>query len=251
MKRRKKSALKRGKKSDAAPPEEAPAELPAGYGRTRVTLMEVDSHHVFAYWEVTPEDRARALKALRKRSVAWALRFHDLTRGDGGSFDIRVDLASACWYVELWADEKTYVVDLGPLGSDGSFVPVCRSNPAHTPRSSPSPRYEPRWMDVDRSPRRDVAPPLPEPADFEKAREVVAAPPLPHPADVSPPELPRRNPVASPTPDAKRAPDSKKAIRPKPAPRPRPSRPHFAAAPPAPGVPETFGVSSGLWGRRS
>jgi hypothetical protein len=227
MKRRKKSALKRGKKADAAPPEEAPAELPAGYGRTRVTLMEVDPYHVFAYWEVTPEDRARALKALRKRSVAWALRFRDLTRADGGSFDIRVDLASTCWYVDLWADEKTYVVDLGPLGSDGSFVTVCRSNPAHTPRSSPSPRYEPRWKDVDREPREKAAPPA-----AATAREAVAPVP-PAPADVAPPRPPRRKPAAAPAARAK-----------KPAARLRAIRPDVAA-----GSPDTFGVSSGLWGR--
>ena len=141
-----------------APPEEPPAELPSRYGRTRVTLMEVDPLHIYACWEVTPEDEERAVRALPGRPTSWALRFHD--QEAGGVFDIPIELASACWYVELWADEKTYVAEIGPLDAKGTFFPVCRSNAARTPRATPAPRYEPRWTNPARGPAEDVRPPV-------------------------------------------------------------------------------------------
>ncbi|HEX7896794.1 MAG TPA: DUF4912 domain-containing protein [Planctomycetota bacterium] len=210
MKRRRKKA--RG--VVAAPPEEPPADLPVRYGRTRVVLMDVDPLHAFAYWEVTPEDQARAVRALRGAATSWALRFHD--REAGGFFDIPIDLASACWYVELWADDKTYEAEIGPRDAKGHFVPVCRSNAARTPRATPSPLYEPCWMTA-------------------AAEEV-------------------RTPRQAPPPPAEAPPKAVEAAIPKaPARRVRKETPAPAAGETAgsirPAPPETFGVSSGLWGR--
>jgi hypothetical protein len=167
MKRRKRSLPEREPKAlevEAPLPAGPPTELPARYGRTRVTLMEVDPFHLYAYWEVTPKDKARALEALPGTATSWALRFHDVGWAFGPSFDVAIDLPSASWYVEVWADEKSYAVEIGPQDARGNFVAVVRSNIVRTARATPSLRDAPRWGKVEAALPCDEAKPLPRKA---------------------------------------------------------------------------------------
>lgn len=116
-------------------------DLPETYGRTRLTLMEVDPFHLYAYWEVTSEDWRRAGRI----SGAWILRFHE---GDGGRFDVPIDPTSPHRYLEFPRDERAFVAEIGVVDVDGAFIPLCRSNAVSTPRSTPARRYDPRWMSV-------------------------------------------------------------------------------------------------------
>lgn len=128
-------------------------DLPEAYGRTRLTLMEVDPSHLYAYWEMTAEDWDRA----GGRSTFWTLRFHE----DGNHFDIPVDPTSPHRFLELPGNDRAYYAELGVLGDDGRYAPVCRSNVVQLPRSSPSPRYDPAWMSV---PEEEARTPEPAPA---------------------------------------------------------------------------------------
>ncbi len=119
--------------------------LPAGYGETRIVLLPIDPYLVHLYWEVSGSGTAfvKALVevgALRSQAI---LRFHDVTampvggvRAEG-SFDVEVDIESRNWYVRLLSPEKSYVVDLGFRGRDGSFHRIARSNRGETPRAWP------------------------------------------------------------------------------------------------------------------
>ncbi len=119
--------------------------LPAGYGETRIVLLPIDPYLVHVYWEVSGSGTAfvKALVevgALRPQAL---LRFHDVTampvggvRAEG-SFDVEVEIESRNWYVRLLSPEKSYVVDLGFRGRDGSFHRVARSNRGETPRAWP------------------------------------------------------------------------------------------------------------------
>jgi hypothetical protein len=150
----------------------AAADLPSEYGRTLLVLMEIEPRLIHAYWEVTPRDFKSAMSRLGPASVSapWILRFYDVTyiHFDGtnahGCFDVPVDLAPGSWYIRLWEGEKTYFAEIGPRTADGGLIPVCRSNPVHVPRSSPSPHYQPQWLKVDhKSGLTEVAEePLPE-----------------------------------------------------------------------------------------
>ncbi len=136
-------------------PQKRKRDLPDAYHRTRLTLMEVDPHHVYAYWEVTPEDRAAATARLGSgNAVGWVLRFCETT-GDGSAprecayrFDIPVDLAPGNWYVTLPAAGKSYRADLGPISASGRFQAACSSNVVFAPRGHTASRYEPRWLRV-------------------------------------------------------------------------------------------------------
>lgn len=130
--------------SSAAIPEaapERPTDLPASYGRTRLTLMEVDPYWIYAYWEVTSQDCSAALKRLgSKRGTAqWILRLLDVT-GAGfraspecKHFDVPIQLEAGNWYINLWASGRSYCAEIGVLTPSGRFFPVSQSNVAHLP----------------------------------------------------------------------------------------------------------------------
>ena len=171
----------------SAPPPE-PAELPANYGRTRLTLVEIEPHWVHAYWEVTVEDHAKAVKhcGAQAEQAAWVLRFYDVSgiRFDGANardtFDVPVDLSAGNWYVNLWAGGKSYCAEIGLRAPDGAFAAVSRSGVVDVPADAESPRLETEWMKVEAaSGKTKPAPePLPQHApSASTAAETISAPP--------------------------------------------------------------------------
>jgi len=170
-----------------------PAELPQNYGRTRLTLLEVEPCWVYAYWEVTTADCAAAVDLLGAEAQ-WILRFYDLTdvrpeSAEAGYFDLFVDLEAGNWYVNLWDGGKSYFAEVGLLSGAGQFVPVCRSNMIRVPPSGLVPESEPRWLAVDGVPERsDDSPseaedvPAPEPASIASQPQSDPAAELPVPA---------------------------------------------------------------------
>jgi hypothetical protein len=139
-------------RSPDSPPD---ADLPASYGRTRLILMDVEPYWLFAYWEITPDDR-RAFNRYFSDTAGneWVLRFYDLTGLPGSSpgdceyFDLPVDPTAGNWYVNLWAGGKTYIAELGVRLGNGRFGPLCRSNSVQVPPAGPPPDAEPRWIQV-------------------------------------------------------------------------------------------------------
>jgi len=135
---------RRAKKTAVVPP----VDLPAAYGQTRLTLLDVDPFHVHAAWEITPRARAAAEEKFTAPATAfiWVLRFHD--ERAGSAFDIPINPDAHSWYVELLAADKTYHAELGPYSASGDFVAICRSNTITTPPAAPAPSQEPQWLAV-------------------------------------------------------------------------------------------------------
>jgi hypothetical protein len=132
-------------------------ELPASYGRTQLTLMEVDPHRVHAFWEVTPADREAAMKRLNSgnEGAPWVLRLYEIAPAGSESprapryFDVSVDLAPGNWYVQVPPNGCAYRAELGPISDAGRFEPACRSHAVQVPRPGLSARFHPRWLDVN------------------------------------------------------------------------------------------------------
>ena len=180
--------------SPVPPPESE--DLPARYGRTRLTLVEIEPHWVHAYWEVTVEDHAKAVERCGAAAdqAAWVMRFYDVTgvQFDGANardtFDVPVDLSAGNWYVNLWAGGKTYCAEIGLRASDGVFAVVSRSGDVHVPADSASPRVETEWMKVEAaSGMMERAPePPPQPASSVPAEAGIVSPPSPFPLEEAP-----------------------------------------------------------------
>jgi len=115
--------------------------FPQPFRRTRVVLMVVDPHHVHAYWHIRMDDIERAREQVGEGadSAPLVLRFYDVTMIDfsrqpaHGQFDVAVHGLVNNWYVDLWADGRSYVADIGLRRPDGSLVALARSNFVHTP----------------------------------------------------------------------------------------------------------------------
>ncbi len=131
-----------------------PQDLPDSYGQTRVILMPVAPHLVFAHWEVASDELERARDSLGGDhvEVQALLRFHDVTetsfeRGNSNNFfDFSIDLQSKKQYVPLWSPDKSYFVELGLKSGKGEFFPLARSNITHVPPARVSPIYYERYM---------------------------------------------------------------------------------------------------------
>jgi hypothetical protein len=132
-------------------------ELPKTYGRTRLTLMDIEPFWLYAYWEITPEDVQAAMAHLGTTGPGgqWVLRFYEVAgddspRSDAGDyFDIAIDLGAGNWYVNLWAGGKTYYAEAGLCSAAGCFVPICRSNVVRLPAPGPPPAAESCWLKVE------------------------------------------------------------------------------------------------------
>jgi len=160
--------------SEASKLEEG--ELPDSYGKTRVVLLVVDPNMVHAYWEITPQQLQEAGGRIGDSSQP-VLRFC----GAGETFDVEVDLRPRNWYVPLWSSGKSYYVDLGLRGGDGSFVRLAQSNAVHIPRALPVIDVEERFMRVEEPGRRAE---IIEPPPYRKPSRPPAS--LQPPAPVSP-----------------------------------------------------------------
>jgi hypothetical protein len=135
-------------------------ELPRSYGRDRIVLMPRDPWWAFAYWEVTPSSRVRALRMLGgdAESAREVLRVYDVTfitfTGDNAwlSFDVELPPGAEHWYLNLGRPAASFCAEIGLRTASGRFFPLARSKVIATPRSSPSPDTTVRWVDVGGSP---------------------------------------------------------------------------------------------------
>ncbi len=128
------------------------------YGTTYLTLMAKDPSWIYAYWEIAPDSLHNLLKSVSNHHLKEAqtvLRMYDVTLLDFNGtnankyFDIEVGPRANNWYVNLWSDSVSYIGEIGLRFNDGRFFALARSNAAHTPRKTYSPRHEQIWMKVE------------------------------------------------------------------------------------------------------
>jgi uncharacterized protein len=133
---------------------------PPSEDETNVTVMVVDPYCVHVYWSIMDKDLARLRQRLKvNKQTQRVLRFYDLTdrTSPGPShFDILVTAERNHRYVDLWADNKRYLVELGLRDRTGRFGALARSNIVETPRANPVEPVAPTVFV-----RRDIKPPVP------------------------------------------------------------------------------------------
>jgi hypothetical protein len=130
----------------ASPEAVSRQELPAGYGKTGITVMVRDPQQAFAYWEVEPKKLQKAQQAIGEGAgeAQIILRVYDITgidfTGDNAHhyFDIVVNARIGSWYLNPGAADRTYCVDIGLLTAKGTFHVLARAQAVHTPRAGMS-----------------------------------------------------------------------------------------------------------------
>lgn len=132
--------------------DEALADLPAGYGESRIVLMPRDPQWAYTYWDV-PNEHKQELR--RHGGQHLALRIYDVT-------DINLDYQSPhsiqeypCdelareWYLPVPVSDRDYVIDIGYRCADGRWLVLGRSARVHTPPVYPSDWIEDIFITVN------------------------------------------------------------------------------------------------------
>jgi hypothetical protein len=141
----------------ALEPPPYPTTLPHHYGDDRIVAIARDPYWMFTYWEVTPAAFERARRALGPEidRSKMALRVYDITgvafTGENANsyFDIEVEGGADNWYINTGQPNRSYCVDIGLLGPEGSYYTLVRSNPVLMPRASMSDEVDESWMSLE------------------------------------------------------------------------------------------------------
>lgn len=125
------------------------------YGDTRIVLLTRDPYCIFAYWEVSLPRIEEAKKELGQEfySSKSILRVYEVTninfngKNAHGSFDVTLENMVISYYLNVYAPEKSWVVDIGILAPSGKFFTLARSNAVSTPTDSVSNADYEEWLD--------------------------------------------------------------------------------------------------------
>jgi uncharacterized protein len=128
------------------------ADLPGGYGESRIVLMPRDPQWAYTYWDI-PNEHKEELR--RNGGQQLALRIYDVT-------DINLDNQSPHsiqeypsdelareWYLPIPVSDRDYVIDIGYRCADGRWLVLARSARVHVPPVYPSDWIEDVFVSVD------------------------------------------------------------------------------------------------------
>jgi hypothetical protein len=132
------------------------AELPWGYGESRITALVRSPDSLYLTWEIIDEAIADARRRLGSAGQwGWFnLRVYDTTghEFDGTNaneyFDIHVERGDRDYFLLLGRPGSSFHIEIGIKSHEGYFQPIARSGRADFPRKSPSPNNALEWMTV-------------------------------------------------------------------------------------------------------
>jgi hypothetical protein len=117
----------------AQTPLEPVKELSVAGDIDRVTALTVSPWQIFTYWELTE-------RTVRKGTIT--LRVYDVTGVDFDGenalsfFDIKMSKRVGSAYIDV-VPGREFIVDIGVLSPEGTFMPARRSNRVSTPPGAP------------------------------------------------------------------------------------------------------------------
>ncbi|WP_341527024.1 DUF4912 domain-containing protein [Nostoc sp. UHCC 0302] len=132
--------------------DEALADLPAGYGDSRVVLLPRDPQWAYTYWDV-PNEHKEDLR--RQGGQQLALRIYDVTdinieyQSPHSIQEYPVDELAREWYLPVPVSDRDYVIDIGYRAVDGRWLILARSARVHIPPVYPSDWIEDVFITVN------------------------------------------------------------------------------------------------------
>ena len=132
--------------------DEALADLPAGYGDSRIVLLPRDPQWAYTYWDI-PNDHKEELR--RQGGQTLALRIYDVTDIDldyqspHSIQEYPADELAREWYLPIPVSDRDYVIDVGYRTADGGWLVLARSARVHIPPVYPSDWIEDVFITVD------------------------------------------------------------------------------------------------------
>ena len=132
--------------------DEGIADLPQGYGESRIVLLPRDPQWAYAYWDIPNEHKAE----LRQQGgQQLALRIYDVSDVDldrqrpHSIQEYPADELAREWYIPIPVSDRDYVVDIGYRTADGRWLVLARSARVHIPPVYPSDWIEDAFVTVN------------------------------------------------------------------------------------------------------
>ncbi|MEA5581023.1 DUF4912 domain-containing protein [Nodularia harveyana UHCC-0300] len=132
--------------------DEGLADLPQGYGESRIVLLPRDPQWAYTYWDIPNEHKAE----LRQQGgQQLALRIYDVTDidlDDQSPHSIQeypADELAREWYIPIPVSDRDYVIDIGYRTADGRWLVLARSARVHIPPVYPSDWIEDAFVTVN------------------------------------------------------------------------------------------------------
>jgi hypothetical protein len=132
--------------------DEALADLPSGYGESRIVLLPRDPQWAYTYWDI-PNDHKEELR--RQGGQQLALRIYDVTDIDiehqspHSIQEYPADELAREWYLPIPVSDRDYINDIGYRTADGRWLVLARSARVHIPPVYPSDWIEDVFITVD------------------------------------------------------------------------------------------------------
>ena len=132
--------------------DEEIADLPAGYGESRIVLMPRDPQWAYTYWDI-PNEHKQELR--RQGGQQLALRLYDVTdinleyQSPHSIQEYPSDELAREWYLPIPVSDRGYVVDIGYRCGDGRWLVLARSAPVQVPPVYPSDWIEDQFITVN------------------------------------------------------------------------------------------------------
>ncbi|MCU0546617.1 MAG: DUF4912 domain-containing protein [Oscillatoriaceae cyanobacterium Prado104] len=132
--------------------DEGLADLPSGYGESRVVLMPRDPEWAYTYWDV-PNDRKEEMR--RQGGQQLALRIYDVTdinlesQSPHSIQEYPCDELAREWYVPIPVSDRDYAIDIGYRCADGRWLVLARSAEVRVPPIYPSDWIEDHFITID------------------------------------------------------------------------------------------------------
>jgi len=132
--------------------DEGIADLPAGYGDSRIVLLPRDPQWAYTYWDV-PNEHKEELR--RQGGQQLALRIYDVTdinieyQSPHSIQEYPADELAREWYIPVPVSDRDYVIDVGYRAADGRWLVLARSTRVHIPPVYPSDWIEDVFITVN------------------------------------------------------------------------------------------------------
>ncbi|QLE39868.1 DUF4912 domain-containing protein [Nostoc sp. C052] len=132
--------------------DEGLADLPSGYGDSRIVLLPRDPQWAYTYWDV-PNEHKEELR--RQGGQQLALRIYDVTDVDleyqspHSIQEYPADELAREWYLPVPVSDRDYVIDIGYRTADGRWLVLARSSRVHIPPVYPSDWIEDVFITVN------------------------------------------------------------------------------------------------------
>ena len=137
---------------DLASVDNGLADLPEGYGESRIVLLPRDPDWAYAYWDVSNEHKEQLRQQGGQRLM---LRLYDVTNLDMTSQaphslqQVDCHEMARSWYLEMPVSDRDYVTEIGYLTADDRWLLLARSAPIRVPPIYPSHWVKDQFVSID------------------------------------------------------------------------------------------------------